>query len=197
MIQPPCGVPVKLSISKWLSWGGQLWKMGNAMQSSSSPSRESSYPASCPSEDLPAERWPPVINMNERAVIAQTVLLEAEGESFEGKLAVAFVIANRMKARNQSAYKVCWDPWQFSCWQISLDKLASRFANASPQHTGDCWIAVELATSGMRRDPTNGAQFYLNVELTKQQRGDGQLPNWVEKMQHTVKIGQHDFYKEV
>lgn len=137
-----------------------------------------------------------MLTLSERAVIGQTVLLEAEGEPFEGKLAVAFVITNRMKARNQSAYKVCWDPWQFSCWQTSLDKLSSRFTNATAQTTGDCWLAVEMATGNVRRDPTNGAQFYLNVELTKQQRGDGQLPSWVEKMTHTTRIGAHDFYKE-
>lgn len=138
-----------------------------------------------------------MLTLNERAVIAQTVLLEAEGEPFEGKLAVAFVIANRMRARKENAYKVCWEPWQFSCWQTSLDKLAGRFANATSQIISDCWIAVEMATSELRRDPTDGSQFYLNVELTKQQRGDDKLPGWVEKMRHTVKIGQHDFFKEV
>ena len=136
------------------------------------------------------------LTRNEMAVIAHTVLLEAEDQAFHGKLAVAFVIKNRMEKSHKSAYDICWAPWQFSCWLENLDKIGKRMTNAPGEMVQDSWKAVELAITESVSDPTQGATHYLNIEVTKQQRGDGKLPSWVEAMEHTVTIGAHDFYKE-
>ena len=135
------------------------------------------------------------LSRNEMAVIAQTVLLEAENQDFQGKLAVAFVIKNRMDKQKATAYTICWAPWQFSCWLENLDKIGRRMTNAPVDMIQDSWKAAELAIDESVADPTQGATHYLNIEVTKQQRG-GSLPSWAEKLTHTATIGDHDFYKE-
>jgi spore germination cell wall hydrolase CwlJ-like protein len=131
----------------------------------------------------------------ELAVVAQTVLLEAASEPPNGKLAVAFVITNRMKKRAQTAFEVCWAKWQFSCWLDPLPTIAWKFKQESEKTWSECVLYSELALKGGSVvDPSGGATHYLNKELTIQQTG--KLPGWVENLTHTVKIGAHDFYKE-
>lgn len=130
-----------------------------------------------------------MIPYSEQAIVAQTVLLEAENEPWEAKLAVAQVIVNRMYQRKQSAYEVCWQPWQFPCWQESLDKVAKRFTNATTSTKEESWRAAEFAQqlSG-ENDITEGATHYLP---------QSEHPAWVEKMKLTVTRGTLSFYKEV
>ena len=131
---------------------------------------------------------------NDKSVVTQTVLLEAAGEPYNGKLGVAFVIANRMKKRRQTAHQVCWAKWQFSCWLDPLERIAQKFAN----ETGKTWVesalAAEMALMNSVIDPTMGATHYLNKAVTIQQAG--KLPSWVDQLQWLVTIGNHDFYKE-
>jgi spore germination cell wall hydrolase CwlJ-like protein len=130
----------------------------------------------------------------EHAVVSETVLLEAAGEPFQGKLGVAFVIVNRMKTRHQSAHEVCWARWQFSCWLDPLERIARKFENETAKTWGECDLAAEMALNNMTIDPTMGATHYLNKEVTIQQAG--KLPGWLTSMKWLVKIGQHDFYRE-
>ena len=59
---------------------------------------------------------PPVLDATQCAKVvgAMTVLQEAEGESYAGKLAVAFTIVNR----GDNIIATVFRPWQFSCWNI-------------------------------------------------------------------------------
>lgn len=133
---------------------------------------------------------------HEMAIVAQTVLLEAEAEPFIGKLGVAYTIINRMRRHSLGAYQVCWAPFQFSCWLQSPEQLAKRMTNAPNEAIIEAWKAVELANDGSVADPTNGATNYLNVAIVTATRPDHDLPSWVGALEHTVTLGNHDFYKE-
>jgi len=134
------------------------------------------------------------MNPPEHAVMTETVLLEAAGESFNGKLGVAFVIVNRMKTRHQTAFQVCWSRWQFSCWLDPLERIAQKFENENAKTWSECSLASEMALTNSIVDPTMGATHYLNKEVVL--RDAGKLPGWLAGMKWLVKIGQHDFYKE-
>lgn len=130
------------------------------------------------------------------SIVKQTVALEAEGESTVGKLAVLWVILNRARAREQSLHQVCWSKWQFSCWNDmthAINRL-NKIDESIYEEIEKLIIGTQSDMVGYS-DPTEGATLYLNIEVTKQQRG-GTLPNWVEKAIPTVKIGQHNFYRE-
>lgn len=131
--------------------------------------------------------------VHELFLITSTVVLEAEGESYRGKLGVAYVIMNRVEKWNKSIADVVFDPYDFSAWntrggrQLDLDQM------------GDApWFDSEKAASSayykIERDPTKGATHYLNIKLTKMLRG-GDLPAWVYKLTQTTVIGHHTFFK--
>ena len=132
---------------------------------------------------------------NSLFLLTATVVMEAEGESYKGKLAVAYVIINRVKQRNKFVSEVVLDPYDFSAWntkggrQLALEKI-NEFS------WWDSEKAAHSAYYGIEKDPTHGADHYLNVELTRKLRG-GALPAWLLGMKRTVKIGLHTFYKEV
>ena len=129
-------------------------------------------------------------------LIAATVAMEAEGEPYKGKLAVAYVIVNRSVRRVpfKSISDVVLDPYDFSAWntkggrQLALDTIAFPIWRDSEK-------AAASAYYGIEKDPTHGADHYLNVELTRKLRG-GSLPSWIKAMKRTTKIGLHTFYKE-
>ncbi len=137
--------------------------------------------------------------VNELFLLTATVAMEAESESYKGKLAVAYVIVNRARPMSGVPFKsisdVVLDPYDFSAWntkggrQLALDTIPSRVWQDSEK-------AAASAYYGIERDPTRGANHYLNVELTRKLRG-GTLPTWLPAMRRTVKIGLHTFYKEV
>lgn len=108
--------------------------------------------------------------------IKWTVAMESEAEPFVGKLAVAFCIVNRAKQWRQSISDVCFRAWQFSAWntdsptRMRLDDISDEIMDAAKE-------AAEAALFGQVPDPTNGAVYYMNVELVKAQRG-GKLPRW-------------------
>ena len=137
-------------------------------------------------------------------IMKWTIALEAQDQPFLGKLAVAWVIKNRAVKRRQSIAEVCFQRWQFSCWtpENGLADEIRRIQVTPDDVMLQCEAAATAVLEGryitdpVFSDPTNGADHYLNIELTKKQRGDGTLPGWVSKLIHTAKIGDHDFYKE-
>lgn len=124
--------------------------------------------------------------------IAMTVKQEAERESYEGKLAVAWVIKNRMKRRKQSAATVCLSKYQFSCWN-SDSPTRMRLADIPEGLWYDCYAAACGAYFNLSHDPTMGATHYLNKPLTIKLYG--KLPKWMTKMKQMTVIGLHTFFK--
>jgi N-acetylmuramoyl-L-alanine amidase len=111
-------------------------------------------------------------------LLAKVVYAEARGESYEGQVAVAAVVLNRVKNPNfpNSIPGVIYEPGAFTCiydGQINLvpDQMA--------------YNAMKDALNGW--DPSNGALFYWNP-VTAQNK-------WVWSRTITTQIGNHVFAK--
>jgi len=131
-------------------------------------------------------------------VPARTVVGEARGEDYEGKLAVACVIRNR--AENPRWWggpdwdSVCLKPWQFSCfndpkyggqpflWNLQLDDIAEQYP--------DCLSAVEEVKKGAI-DLTGNATHYV---VTSWLHDPDLRPAWANELVPTVVIGHHSFF---
>jgi|SRR5690554_2099514 len=109
-------------------------------------------------------------------LLARAVYSEARGESFQGQVAVASVIINRVKHHDfpNSVNGVIYEPWAFTA-----------------VHDGQFWLtpnqtaydAVNEALAG--NDPTHGAVFYYNpVTATNQ---------WIKARPIITQIGNHVF----
>ena len=142
---------------------------------------------------------PPVFtNLNDwpgLALYAATIFLEAEGETDEGKIAVAWVIRNRMDEYKKDIHGIILMPKQFSCWNEDYEGLR-KARLTSPKDR----IVFEAGIRKLLQDPTDGSCHYLNIELTKKTRKDGTLPSWAAKallLDPGIKIGRHTFLNNV
>jgi len=126
---------------------------------------------------------------------AMTVLMEAEGESYEGKLAVAYTIRNRVVG--EDLIGVVLKPWQFSCW--NTDSPTRRRVGQIVKEGGKAWQeavkATEAAFFATEVDPSHGATHYLNVNQVL--KAVGKLPSWYDGNKITAVIGRHTFLKGV
>lgn len=144
--------------------------------------------APTPDVGEPPELWPDLL------VMTSTVLGEAEGEPLIGKIAVAYVIMNRVADQRwpDTASEVCLQRLQFSSWNRGSARLApmrdpKKFA--SERVWNECFRAALDAAFKLEPDPTLGANSYLAAaHLTV-------LPIWAEASKITVKIGNHTFYR--
>lgn len=124
-------------------------------------------------------------------ILARTVFGEARGQSFNGQVAVAWVVRNRTARPARFAPTitgVCLAPVQFSCWNRG-DASFVRLVSVEPP---DPAFVVALAAAGMvltdtLPDPTGGADHYHATYVK---------PSWAAKMYRTIQIGAHIFYKE-
>ena len=130
--------------------------------------------ASCnPQPAFPADETIPI----------QTVFLEASGEPMEGKIAVAEVIRNRAKRSGESFDEVCLKPNQFSCWnsRVYSDLRLFQMTGADWQAASRAWVESEFSNI------TNGSTHFHTISIS---------PSWSRKMKRTVRISNHQFYKE-
>ncbi|NMB01206.1 MAG: LysM peptidoglycan-binding domain-containing protein [Firmicutes bacterium] len=117
------------------------------------------------------------ITAKEKELLARVVCAEARGESFEGQVAVAAVVINRVKSNRfpNSVWEVLHQSGQFT--PVEQGTLPH---NASVS----CIDAVERALRG--DDPTGGALFFYNPVTT--QAADYWATKPVIK-----RIGNHNF----
>ena len=134
----------------------------------------------------------------EKLILKWTIAQEAEAEPFDGKLAVGWVVMNRVRQFRQSVSDVCFAPWQFTAWNTD-SPTRKRLDDIGPEAMDASRLAAEQAYHGTGSDPSQGATHYLNPVVTRRLRekaGKGlTLPDWVEKMTLTAVIGRHHFYK--
>lgn len=124
------------------------------------------------------------ITEEELSLLAKLVYAEAQGEPFEGQVAVAAVVLNRvLSPMFPSTIKgVIYQEGQFS--SVLMDKLPTSKEKA------DLMIpAVQKALEGY--DPTHGAVFFAN--LSKAKPGTKEL--FQDRVRITTKIGEHTFGK--
>lgn len=115
---------------------------------------------------------------NDIDLLARTVHAEARGEVYEGQVAVAAVILNRLKNPNfpNTISGIIYEPWAFSAvddGQINLKADATAHK------------AVQDALNGW--DPTYGAIYYWNPATA--------TSKWVWSRPITTRIGNHVFAK--
>lgn len=135
-------------------------------------------------------------------VIAATIVDEAGGEknALEGMQAVLNVIMNRVNGDIRKAAMQCLKPYQFSGWN-KINKKDNedikQFIDSKKSHSKfkTALDLVNQAKSGSLKDITKGANHFLNVQLTKQQRKGGNLPSWYNKDKVVADIGRHQFLK--
>lgn len=115
-------------------------------------------------------------------LLAKLIRAEAEGEPYEGQVAVGAVVMNRVKSPQfpNTIYDVIYQPGQFSC----LPKLATLEPNDQSLQ------AAREAMAG--RDPSRGALYYYNPKLASR---EGARFFQTAKLKRTVTIGNHQFFK--
>jgi spore germination cell wall hydrolase CwlJ-like protein len=141
---------------------------------------------------------------DELTLLAATVALEAEAEPPEGQLAVAWVAKNRDQAWNLTLHQVLLGPEgkaygdgksyePYSCWNDDYRMRAQTRLSALGAYE-PAWKAAAAAQWHLQADPSNGATFYLNPDLTRRIRG-GSLPTWFDERKVTAVIGRHTFLR--
>lgn len=117
------------------------------------------------------------LTAGERYLLAQLVQAEAAGEPFEGQVAVAAVVLNRLRAPGfpKTIPGVIYDDWAFE--SVYNGWLAQQI----PSDTA--FRAVDSALSGW--DPTGGALYYYNPKKTDS--------GWMRTRPVTTVIGDHVF----
>lgn len=134
----------------------------------------------------------PRVLSEEKNLFTQQVFIEAEGESFEGKVAVAFVVLNRVKSNRHpnTIIKVIKQPGQFCRPKYRIKK-----ANRAKTQGNKAWKASLRAvnTAIETGDFTQGATFFWNPKTAT----SGWFKNAVETgvIVKTVEIGNHVFFK--
>ncbi|MBC8059539.1 MAG: cell wall hydrolase [Clostridiaceae bacterium] len=119
------------------------------------------------------------VTEDEVYLMAQAVFAESRSESFEGKVAVAAVILNRVKNPNfpHTIEGVIKQKYAFSC--VKNNKI-----NVVPDES--CYAAVLSALKG--NDPTSKAVFYYNPKIA--------TSTWMINVakSNTKTIGNHVFF---
>lgn len=113
--------------------------------------------------------------------LAETVKMEAGGESYDGQLAVAFVICTRRKS-TWGIRQVVLAPLQFSCWNGAS---AMRVVDTEQR---SAWQAAAAAYFRLADDPSIGATHYLRSDLAPK-------PPWFDPVRVSATIGAHTFLR--
>lgn len=135
--------------------------------------------------------------ISDDALAVVTIYQEAASEPFEGKVAVAEVIRNRMLAHHESDGSVAGtvlDPFAFSGWNsteksgpIKRLRIRSVQIDDADPAVVDChraWLEALKASNTV-----TGALYYYNPA------GVDHTPDWVADCEFVAHIGHHLFYR--
>jgi spore germination cell wall hydrolase CwlJ-like protein len=126
--------------------------------------------------------------VSDTALAAITIWQEARGEPYEGKLAVAEVIRNRMRAHYASDGTVAGTvlrPRQFSGWNSDdLNRVPSLKLDDGDRVVADCVRAWKEAAE-QNTDVAKRALLYYAPALA--------LPSWAKGCVEVARIGRHLF----
>lgn len=130
--------------------------------------------------------------ISEEALAVVTIMQEAAGEPYAGKVAVAEVIRNRMQRKYASDGTVAGTvlrPLQFSGWNAKdPGRIRSIRADSDDSVVKECIRAWNEARGGS--NTVHGAVLYLNKALVDP------LPEWAlpDSAEEVATVGQHTFY---
>lgn len=111
---------------------------------------------------------------------------EARGEEYRGKVAIWWVLKNRLASGRwgRTLPRIVTAPWQFSSFNRD-DPNSVKF----PMPEDVTWQECLDVVCSEEPDPTNGAQFYFASSIAAR-------PSWARKMTLAGIIGRHEFYRE-
>ena len=114
--------------------------------------------------------------------VSRCVFAEARGESYEGKIAVAWVIKNRCNSKKYgNNISEVTRPGQFATWNKPIPKNEENAWKECIQAAQDVFV------NGVN-DPTQGSTHFLSGSAN---------PSWAKNKQPVVKIGGHRFYNNI
>lgn len=141
--------------------------------------------------------YSPMILTADLEILARTVWGEARSEPFEGKVAVAAVVINRVEARHRRETTIAGaatEPFQFSCWNPrDPNSVILRQITLDDKYFRESYKAALTALDG--EDPTNGATHYHTIQQPKW--ATTWPPNWAIGEQPSAVIGDHAFYRGI
>lgn len=132
-------------------------------------------------EDSKLATWSYSVSDKELHLLQKIVMAEAEGEPYEGKVAVANVVLNRLRSANfpDTIYKVIYQKSQFS--PVANGRLKRVVPNE------DSVKAVNAALNG-KKEVADDTYYFLSLTLADDLT--------VARSKKKVKtIGHHTFYK--
>lgn len=121
--------------------------------------------------------------------LAQAIYFEARSEPIEGQAAVAEVVLNRVQDK-RFPNTVCGvvfqnENWRHRCqFSFACDGRSDRPRERQSWQQARKIAAVVLA--GVENDMTNAATHYHAVYVQ---------PGWAQRLERTVQVGQHVFYR--
>lgn len=134
------------------------------------------------------------ITIEDFFAMTYTVIGEASNETFEGQVAVANVILNRVYQSPDplaTPFEICHAPYQFSLWNNSPDNNLERVMKIRFGSRIFLTAARAVLTALLRiSDNTKGSRHY-HVRTMQPK------PSWAEGKVPIVTIGNHAFYNDV
>ena len=133
--------------------------------------------------------------MSDRDSIALTIYGEARGEGFRGRLAVACVLRNRLKAQRWglSYFSVCHYPKQFSCWNVTDPNRAKLLALEGQPATDpillECYTLADVLLNESTIKTLSDATHYYADSIAP--------PKWAATGDLVASINHHKFFEGV
>jgi hypothetical protein len=139
-------------------------------------------------------------SVDDHYLLARTIYGEARGESFEGKVAVAWVVVNRLNADSARLDRlygndigdICTKPLQFSCWHWkdpNYKLLQAAKLDTDPAFRACLGAACSVLAEAVP-DPTSGATHYYAASLKTP-------PAWAKGKEPCATIGKHLFFNDI
>lgn len=128
-------------------------------------------------------------------IMARTIWGEARGESYEGKVAIGWVIRNRASKSpkynwSSKISQVCLQKFQFSCWNKNDSNLVKiKSVTTSDPTFKECLEIAKKVVAGELADISNGADHYYANYIRR--------PYWAIGETPVAKIGVHLFFRLV
>lgn len=129
--------------------------------------------------------------ISDEALAAVTIVQEAAGEPYEGKLAVANVIRHRMELGVHSDGTVAGTvlrAYQFSGWNTKPDFLRIRTVQADDSEQSVCEALLAWRESATR-DLVPGAVMYCNLNVL------ATPPAWARPELFVATVHRHTFFR--
>ena len=125
-------------------------------------------------------------------LLARLIFSEAAKESTMGKIAVAWVVRNRVTSKKfpNTYRKVILQRWQFTGVNSPLWRKTyypERMTIQEKKVFEECIDIAKKVIQGIISDPAFGSDHYYNPRLVS--------PFWAKKMKQIVTIGNHLFLK--